>query len=184
MLRQKIIAIGALLLLLTVVWMHGTVAAQEGDLPEAGAPGRMPGLDLEMTPFDAASPNISFITSNLPTCYQPDPAINECYINWDTLYVSSAPATYMLAMTVTINSRIRAVYRGFFQDYLYADNKMHDQGFKVACGGFGVSGDPFTGLRHTFMIQAEDSNHARATNTGSVSCPAVRLVYLPLVVKQ
>ena len=183
MLRQKIIGIIALLLLLTVVWMHGAVAAQEGDLPGDSAIERMPGLGMEMTPFDAASPNVGFITSNLPTCSQPDPAINTCYINWDTLYVSGAPATYMLAMTVTINSRIRAVYRGFFQDYLYADNEMHGKGFKVACGGFGASGDPLTGLRHTFMIQAEDSNRAKATNTGSVSCPAVRLVYLPVVIR-
>jgi len=68
----------------------------------------------------------------------------------------------MLVMTVTINSRIRAVYRGFFQDCLYVDNEMHVQGFKVACEGFGASSHSTMGRTYAYSIVAEDCNRARA----------------------
>lgn len=184
MVLQRIMGIGVLLLVLTGMWIHGTVGAQEsigaGTTPIAATPAD----ETAITPFDAPGLAVSFITSTSPTCSQPDPALNVCYINWDTLYVSSAPATYMLAMTVTIDSRIRAVYRGFFQDALHVDNEMHGQGFKVACGSWGASGNPLTSLRHTYTIVAEDSNRAKAYHSGSVNCPAARSLYLSLVLRR
>lgn len=175
----------AVLLLLMVAWWRGTIHAQVGDEPGPASvgidgQGQIPGGEAGI---DADGPAASSLTSNLPTCYQPDPARNACYINWDYISVASDPADYMRYMTVTIGSRIRVVYRGFFQDGMYITNEMNGRGFKVACGGFGASGDPSMGLEYSYSVIAQDSNNATAGSYGSVWCPGVRLVYLPLVIK-
>lgn len=182
---RTILGTCAVLLLLTLAWWRGTIRAQVGGEPGPASvgidgQGRIPGGEAGMDP---ESPAVSALTSNLPTCYQPDPARNACYINWDYITVASAPADYMRYVTVTIGSRIRAVYRGFFQNSMYITNGMNGRGFKVACGGFGASGDPSLGLQYTYSVVAQDSNNATMGNYGSVWCPGVWLVYLPLVMK-
>src|SRR5512145_638691 len=48
-------------------------------------------------------PNISFIGSPSATCYQPDPARDECYLNWHSLSVDAA-SNYMITMTLSLNA--------------------------------------------------------------------------------
>lgn len=182
---RTMLGICAVLLLLTLAWWRGTTHAQGGDEPgpaSVGIDGQGRTSEVEAG-MDPESPTISSFTSNLPTCYQPDPARNACYINWDYISVASAPATYMRYVTVTIGSRIRAVYRGFFQNSMYIPNEMNGRGFKVACGGFGASGDPSMGRQYSYSVVARDSDNATSGNYGSVWCPGVRLVYLPLIMK-
>lgn len=38
------------------------------------------------------APNIGFIDSPTATCYKPDPAVNECYVNWYYLNVDASPS--------------------------------------------------------------------------------------------
>lgn len=182
----RIIGTCAVLLLLTLALWRGATHAQVGDEPgpaSAELDGQALTSEVEAG-IDPESPTISSFTSNLPTCYQPDPARNECYINWDHISVVSAPADYTRYVTVTVGSRIRAVYRGFFQNQMYITNEMNGRGFKVACGGFGASGDSSMGLRYSYSVVAQDSNNSTAGNHGSVWCPGMRLVHLPLVVKR
>jgi len=122
-------------------------------------------------PDSPDSPSISFIQTLTPFCYQPDTAQDVCYVNFQQHYVDSAPATYMLFMTVTIDSRIRSVYRGFFQNTMYASYDMHTPGYKVACGEPNASDIPTMGKRYEYTIRAQDSNNATASNFGSLYCP-------------
>ncbi|MCU0520943.1 MAG: hypothetical protein MUF84_09655 [Anaerolineae bacterium] len=183
---RRVLGTCTVLLLLTLAWWRGAIHAQVGDEPEAastGMDGRGSTSEVEVG-VDPDSPAVSSLTTDLPTCYQPDPASNACYINWDYISVASAPAGAMRYVTVTIGSRIRAVYRGFFQDSMIITNEMNGSGFKVPCGGFGASGDPSMGLQHSYSVVARDSDNATVGNYGSVWCPGIRLVNLPLVVKQ
>lgn len=129
-------------------------------------------------PADAAapdSPTISSFSTQTPYCYQPDPSQNVCYINFYRHYVESAPATYMRYMTVTIDSKIRAVYRGFFQSSMYVGYDMQSPGYKVACGALNASGDPTMGKSYSYSIEVRDSDNGWSGNYGLLKCPA----YIP-----
>ncbi len=123
-------------------------------------------------PLAEDSPDISFIDSPTPFCYQPDPAQNDCYINWYYLSVNSAPASYMITMTVNLDNRNVAHIQGFFQNSMYVPHTMNERGFRVECGALGSGGKPNLGKGYNFMIQARDSNGLGSTNSGKVFCPA------------
>jgi len=120
--------------------------------------------------------SIGFIDSPTATCYQPDPAVDECFINWYYLSVSAAP-DYMINMWVSLNATGGlAIYQGFFQTSLYAPYNMHGRGFKVACGPLVVSEDPTVtpdhGNTYAYTIRARDSGGLKSANYGTVYCPA------------
>jgi hypothetical protein len=118
------------------------------------------------------SPDISFIDSPTAGCYQPDPSVDECYINWYYMSVSASP-NYMIAMTVTLNSiGPVARYAGFFQTSMYVPFNMQDRGFKVACGPLGAGGNAQLGNAYGYTIRARDSANLRSANYGTVYCPA------------
>lgn len=118
---------------------------------------------------------ISAFSTQTPYCYQPDSAQDVCYINFYRHYVESAPATYMRAMTVTIQSKIRAVYRGFFQNSMYVGYDMQSPGFKVQCGALNSGGVPTMGKSYTYSIEVKDSDNGWSGNYGILRCPA----YIP-----
>jgi len=116
-------------------------------------------------------PAISFIDSPSPTCYQPDPAQDECYINWYYAYVDANPS-YMIAMTVTLNAvGIVSMYQGFFQTSMYTPYDMRDRGFKVACGAPGAGGNPNLGNAYSWTISARASDGLKSANHGTIYCP-------------
>ena len=118
------------------------------------------------------APDISFIDSPTVACFQPDPSIDECLINWYYMYVDANP-NYMVAMTATINTiGIVARYHGFFQTSMYAPYNMNGTGFKVACGPLGAGGHPQLGNAYSWTIQARDSSNLKSANYGTVYCPA------------
>jgi hypothetical protein len=122
---------------------------------------------------DPQAPLISFINSPSPTCYQPNPDRDECYLNWYYMSVNAAPATYMVTMTVTLNDFGPVAHtRGFFQSSMYIPYSMLGDGFKVACGSPGAGGNPTLGNAYGYSIRARDSNGAGASNLGTIYCPA------------
>lgn len=125
-------------------------------------------------PAGSAAPDSSTISSfstQTPYCYQPDLDQDVCYINFYRHYAESAPATYMRYMTVTIDSHIRAVYRGFFQSSMYVGYDMQSPGFKVACGPPNASGDPTMGKSYSYSIEVIDSDNGWSGNYGTLKCP-------------
>ncbi len=123
-------------------------------------------------PLQENSPNIGFIDSPSPTCYQPDPTQNVCYITWYYLSVSAAP-DYMIAMTTTLNTiGVVAYTSGFFQTSMVIPYNMLGQGIKVPCGSLGSGGNPNLGLAYGYTIRARDSNGLTSANYGTIYCPA------------
>jgi len=125
-------------------------------------------------PSDEApkEPNIGFIDSPSSTCYQPDPAKDECFINWYYQSVDAAP-NYMISMTVQLNA-IGFVARthGFFQTSMYVPYNMVPNGYKVACGALGAGGNPYWGNAYAWTIRARDSANLGSANYGTTYCPA------------
>jgi hypothetical protein len=118
------------------------------------------------------APDIGFIDSPSAGCYQPDPTIDECRINWYYLSVSADPS-YMISMTVKINDfGFVANYNGFFQKSMYVPYNMNGIGFKVPCGALGSGGNPYLGRAYAYTIRARDSANLGAANYGTVYCPA------------
>jgi len=66
---------------------------------------------------------------------------------------------------------------------LYVSGDSHGRGFKVPCGALGAGGNPLLGLTHSYTIVAVDTSGLKSSNYGSVTCPGVRQVYLPLVLR-
>lgn len=129
-----------------------------------------PGADKAAGP---QAPAIGFIDSPTAVCYQPDPAVDSCLVNWYYLSVGASP-NYMTAMTVTLNSiGPVARYQGFFQTSMYVPYNMQGQGFKVACGAPGAGGVGSTlGNAYAWTIRAIDSSNLTSANYGTVYCPA------------
>lgn len=117
-------------------------------------------------------PNIGFIDSPSATCYQPDPARDECFLNWYYVAVDAAP-NYMIAMTITLNAQGPVAYtQGFFQTSMYVPYSMLGDGFRVACGPLGAGGKPTLGNAYAYTIRARDSSNLGSANYGTAYCPA------------
>lgn len=127
---------------------------------------------------EISQPTISFIDSPSGTCYQPISGRNDCYLSWSYLYVTAGTSQYMISMTVSIDNALQAYHNGFFQTYMYIPNDLYGRGFKVACGPRSSNG---LGLAHAYTIRARETGGLSAANYGSIQCPGVYLVNLPIV---
>ncbi len=117
-------------------------------------------------------PLIGFIDSPSSVCYQPDPVVDSCMINWYYLSVDATP-NYMITMTVTLNDIGRVAHvQGFFQNSMYVPYAMFGDGFQVACGALGAGGNPNLGNVYPWTIRARDSANLGSANFGTVYCPA------------
>ena len=132
------------------------ITAPESALPNINAPDQ---------------PQIGFIDSPTAACVQPDPAKDECFINWYYLAVNADP-NYMITMTVQLNDfGFVAQYHGFFQTSMYAPYNMNPQGYRVACGAPNADGSLFWGNIYGYTIRARDSANFKSANYGTVYCP-------------
>ena len=131
---------------------------------EIYAPGETSGIE---------SPDLDFITSSNPYCYQPDPAEDICFINFRYTYIKSDPSPYMVYLTIKIDGELRANYRSFFDNTITVHYDMNGPGFKVSCGEPGENDeeDPDFGKKYAYHIMAEDSNALKSSNYGSLYCP-------------
>lgn len=176
--RKLFIPLALALLMLAAVF--GTMQIVRG---QADGPGNETVLEQEtqgensrqITAPEGAlpdAPNIGFIDSPSPTCYQPDPAKDECFINWYYMAVNAAP-NYMISMTVTLNAFGNVAYTsGFFQTSMYVPHTMIPNGYKVACGALGAGGNPNWGKAYAWTIRARDSAGLKSANYGTTYCPA------------
>lgn len=153
-----------------------TVRGQEAETPNAPTSEtqgeNLRQIEGSLSPNAPQIPNIGFIDSPSPTCYQPDHTRDECYLKWYYLSVNAAPATYMITMTLTLNNIGPVAHtQGFFQPSMYIPYNMLGDGFKVACGPLGAGGNPTLGNAYGYTIRARDSNGLQASNVGTVWCP-------------
>lgn len=124
---------------------------------------------------DGETPEIiNTYTTQTAYCYQPNPAKNECFINWYSNYVDAAPDNMRL-ITTTISSKIVARYGGFFQSNIYTNYAMAGQGYLVECGALGSGGKPTLGKGYSWGVTALDATGTWIGHYGTVYCPA----YMP-----
>ncbi len=127
-------------------------------------------------PVGAAVPDavevLSNFTTNTPYCYQPDPAKDECFINWYSIYADSAPDNIRTITTTLTSKGIMASYKGFFQTSMYISYNMAGQGYRVECGALGSGGVPTLGKSYAWNIKVEDATGYWISHSGTIYCPA------------
>ena len=117
---------------------------------------------------------IGFIENPSATCYQPDAARDECYLNWYYLSVNASP-NYMITMTLSLNATGPLAHtQGFFQTSMHIPYNMLGNGFKVACGRPGAGGNPQLGNAYAYTVRARDSAGLSSANYGTSYCPPYR----------
>lgn len=166
----------SLLLVVAAVGLIGVARGQHDGAPGVLSRETQGENQREITgpgqPGEARAPHIGFIDSPSATCYQPDPGVDACYLNWYYLSVDAAPS-YMLTMTLSVNEIGPVAHtQGFFQTSMYIPYDMLGQGVKVACGAPGAGGDPQLGNAYAYTIRARDSGGLSAANYGTAYCPA------------
>ncbi|MCB0155360.1 MAG: hypothetical protein KDF65_11245 [Anaerolineae bacterium] len=174
--------------LFVIYEMAGWPAAQPA--AAAGAkPGR-PAQEIDEPGRPRAAPAIQNPT---PLCYRPVEGTGACYLEWSYLRATASSGAYVISMTVTIDNRLRAYHAGFFQTELYVPGDMMTPGYRVLCGEVGSGDNPDMGLTYAYLIRARDTTGQTSTNTGSVTCPAdkvvvpapvEKMIYLPLIQKR
>jgi hypothetical protein len=123
--------------------------AQDGNIREISVPAASAAsTDLSNQPL------IGFIDSPTAACVQPDPAKDECFINWYYMAVTADP-NYMITMTVKLNDfGFVGRFNGFFQNSMYVPHSMNPQGYKVSCGALNSGGNPSWGEAYAYTIRA------------------------------
>jgi hypothetical protein len=163
--EMRLCVILAALVFPGLLWTSAALAAG----PATQDPGGESHRETDAVP---GIPSISFIDSPTAACYGPLAEINTCYIQWSSLQVSATSPQYIERMTVTIDGRVRAVYSGFFQTSMTVPPGMQKEGFKVACGIAGASGDPESGFNYSYSVKARETGGLTASNFGTAVCPA------------
>lgn len=155
----------------------GSPALREWTAPLLGS-----GETHRETTGNGRSPTISFIDSPSPTCYRPEPGTGTCYIQWNYLAVSTAPASTIISMTLSIEGQVRAYHSGFFQSAMVIPQEMTGPGYEVVCGLPGSEEAPEWGNSYSYDLSARDSAGTKAANSGTVACPADAMqAYIPTI---
>lgn len=117
----------------------------------------------------------SFNVSN-PYCYQPDPQLDQCAINFRYIQAvdnqSSAP--YMTWLAVTISGKKRLSMTAFFEGAITYTYDLAPAGLKVPCGApnAGGAGAAFGNVYGVTIQPLDSSRNPMSTDIANVTCPA------------
>ena len=171
---KKLIGIGffGLLLLASLLFTQKYTAAQTA--PAAPTPQAGPAGSVSSDP---SSPDqlTSFTVSN-PYCYQPDPAADQCYINFRSIQAtdnqSSAP--YMTWLAYSISGKNRFSATAFFEGTITYTYDMVPGGVEVPCGApnAGEAGNQFGNVFGVTIQPLDSSRNPMSTDVANVTCPA------------
>jgi len=124
-----------------------------------------------------ASPDslTSFTVSN-PYCYQPDPAADQCYINFRFIQATGnqSAAPYLTWLAINIKNKNRYTATAFFEGTLTYSYDMIPGGLKVACGApnAGGAGNSYGSVYSVVVTPLDSSRKSMSTDTANVTCPA------------
>ncbi len=106
-----------------------------------------------------------------PYCYQPNPTVDACYVNWRM--INAQTDATLVELTIKINNRMVARHfgGGTLIEVPYTKN---DIGYKVKCGRLNSGGDPEMGYKYRV--------NARATNNADMNVAWYQDVYCPAAV--
>jgi hypothetical protein len=171
---RKFFAIGliGLLLVAGLLFTRSNTAAQTALPTLAPQVGPAGSANLKLNSPDALT---SFTISN-PYCYQPDPAADQCYINFRSIQAtgnqSSAP--YLTWLTISISNKNRYSSTDFFEGTIYYTYDMVPGGLKVSCGApnAGGAGNQYGNVYGVIITPLDSSRNPMSTDTANVTCPA------------
>jgi hypothetical protein len=122
------------------------------------------------------APNaITSLPMSNPFCSQPDPSVNQCYVNVRYWQASDDGTGSILAyVEVSLDGKLRFRSNAFFENFITYSYDMIPGGIKVACGapnagGFGTQ----YGLGYTIDVRAFNVTNAWVLDDQlQIKCPA------------
>jgi len=140
----------------------------------SGAP-RGARSDLSGNTIDTTNALTGFTISN-PYCYQPDPQLNQCSINFRYIQATDnqTSAPYMTWLAITISGKNRCNATAFFEGTIYYSYDMAPGGLKVPCGtpNAGGAGTAYGNVYGVTVQPLDSSRNPMSTDIANVTCPA------------
>ncbi len=171
---QNLIPLLAILLGISLVSSGQRVSAQT-DTPPTPAPlvsGSSQAGSMNIDPPDA----LTTFTINNPYCYQPDPNVDKCQVNFRYIQASDnqSSAPYMTWLSIKISGKNRYMATAFFEGTIYYYYGMAPEGLTVPCGSPNAGGaGTLYGNVYGVSVQPLDSSHnPMSTDIANVTCPA------------
>ncbi len=126
--------------------------------------------------FNTAAPDaITSLPMSNPFCSQPDPSVNQCFVNVRYFQANDNGSGNILAyVNFSIDGKLRYRSNAFFENFVTYSYDMIPSGIKVACGvpnegGFGT----LYGKGYTVDVRAFDvTNNWVLDDQLQVKCPA------------
>ncbi len=127
--------------------------------------------------MDVPSPNsVTPFTVSNPYCYQPDPSLDQCQINFRYMQATDNQSTppYMTWLSITILNKNRFNATAFFEGTIYYSYDMVPDGFKVPCGApnAGNAGDLYGAVYSVSITPLDSNRNTLLTDTANLTCPA------------
>ena len=163
--------------ILVLIFTSGMLLADNLTSAQVTPPTPPPLTGPSGTQADPNAPDslTSFTVSN-PYCYQPDPAVDKCSINFRFIQTtdnqSSAP--YMTWLAITISGQKRYNATAFFEGTITYSYDMVPDGLTVACGApnAGGAGSQFGNVYGVTIQPLDSSRNPMSTDIANVTCPA------------
>jgi hypothetical protein len=159
--------------LMFLLTMSVALAAPPGD-GSGGAP-RGVRSDASGNTIDSTNALTGFTMSN-PYCYQPDPQLNQCSINFRYIQATDnqTSAPYLSWLAVTISSKVRLSLSAFFEGTITYSYDMTPGGLKVPCGSpnAGGAGTAYGNVYAVTVQPLDSTRNPMSTDTASITCPA------------
>jgi hypothetical protein len=129
-----------------------------------------------LSPPTAAVAALTGFTISNPYCYQPDPSVGDCFVNFRYIQAtdnqSSAP--FMTWLRITIEGKNRLQETAFFEGTITYTFDMAPTGLKVPCGApnAGGAGNQIGNVYGVTVQPLDSSRNPMSTSIANVSCPA------------
>lgn len=171
---RKLLVFGfiGLMIIAGLLFTYKSSTAQTAPSVPTAQAGPAGSINLDPSSPDALT---SFTVSN-PYCYQPDPSVDQCYINFRYIQAtdnqSSAP--YMTWLRINISNKTRYSSTAFFEGTITYSYSMIPDGLKVPCGSPNAGGaGNLYGLVYSVSISPLDSSrNPMSTDIANATCPA------------
>ena len=155
-----------------VLLSHQNVSGQAAVPAQAAQSGPAGSIQDNPSAPDALT---SFTISN-PYCFQPDPAVDKCYVNFRFIQAVDNQSTspFMTWMEIVISNKVRYTATAFFEGTISYNYDMVPQGIEVPCGApnAGGAGNAFGNVYGVSVSPLDTSHTPMSTDIANVTCPA------------
>jgi hypothetical protein len=157
----------------------GLVSADQNASAQTGSSLPAPGVDAagNVQGANTISPDaLTSFTISKSYCYQPDPGLDQCAINFRLIQATDNQSTapYMTWLTITISSKTRFSATAFFEGTITYTYDMMPYGMKVPCGApnAGGAGTKYGNVYGVTVTPLDSSRNPMSTDIANLTCPA------------